>query len=136
MNLDKIKGTVQTESREVEFKPVGKPTGWFFDLRHESSPEVQGVMRRFQSKVRELALKRKTTAYQNLVNEHEDHVRVAHVAGWRWENGPDPENGRPDFSKKELRSVLHDDQLGYHIKSFIDEEVGSLDDFLTRSEDS
>ncbi len=134
MNINDIKATVQTETREVEFRPVGSPTGWFFELRHESADQVQAVMRRFQAKVRDLTLKRKTTAYKNLVNEHEDELRVAHVAGWRWEQGVDEEDGRPDFNKRELTAMFHDKQLSYHIKNFIDEEVGSLDDFLSKSE--
>jgi hypothetical protein len=136
MNLNDIKDTVQTEAREVEFTPVGKPTGWFFDLRHESAAEVQEVMRKFQAKVRDLTLKRKTTAYQSLVAVHEDQLRIAHVAGWRWEQGVDEDGGRPTFTRKELKTLLNDERLGYHLKKFIDEEVGSLDDFLTRSEDS
>jgi len=135
MNLNDIKNTVQTSTREVEFKPVGKPTGWRFELRHESSEEVQEVMRRFQTKVRDLTLKRKTTAYQNLVTAHEDELRMAHVAGWSWKGGDDAEAGRPPYSRKELRTLLNDELLSYHLKQFIDEEVGSLDDFLSRSED-
>ena len=136
MNLNEIKDAVQTVNREVEFKPVGTPTGWFFELRHESANEVQEVMRRFQAKVRDLTLKRKTSAYQNLVTAHEDSLRIAHVAGWRWDKGDDDKKGRPPFSKHELKTLLNDDRLGYHIKSFIDEEIGSLDDFLERSEAS
>ena len=135
MNLNEIRTTVQTTHREVEFKPVGTPTGWFFELRHESAEEVQDTMRRFQAKVRDLTLKRKTTAYKDLVTQHEDHLRIAHVANWRWEQGEDEEDGRPAFSKRELRTLLNDERLGYHLKTFIDEEVGSLDDFLERSED-
>jgi len=134
MNLNEIKKAVQTDSREVEFKPAGTPTGMFFELRHESAKEVQEVMRKFQAKVRDLTLKRKTTAYQNLVAEHEDVLRMAHVVGWRWEQGADDDNGRPEFSKKELRTMLNDSILGYHVKKFIDEEVGSLDDFLSKSD--
>ena len=134
MNLNEIKAAVQTVNREVEFKPVGKPTGWFYELRHESAPEVQEVMRRFQAKVRDLTLKRKTTAYQNLVTQHEDSLRIAHVAGWRWDKGEDEKKGRPPFSKRELKTLLNDERLGYHLKAFIDEEIGSLDDFLERSE--
>lgn len=135
MNLNEIRDTVQTEAREVEFKPVGTPTGWIFELRHESAKAVQEVMRKFQAKVRDLTLKRKTTAYQNLVAEHEDQLRIAHVAGWTWENGTDEENGRPAFTPRELKTLLNDKRLGYHLKKFIDEEVGSLDDFLSKSED-
>jgi len=134
MNLNEIRQTVQTEAREVEFKPVGTPTGWFFELRHESAAEVQEVMRKFQAKVRDLTLKRKTTAYQNLVTVHEDELRIAHVAGWTWELGVDDEAGRPAFTRKELKSLLNDERLSYHLKKFIDEEVGSLDDFLSKSE--
>ena len=136
MNINEIRSTVQTDTREVEFKPVGSPTGWLFELRHESAGEVQEVMRKFQAKVRDLTLKRKTTAYQNLVAEHEDDLRIAHVAGWSWENGIDEENGRPAYTRKELKILLNDKRLGYHLKKFIDEEVGSLDDFLSKSEDS
>lgn len=134
MNLNEIRETVQTEAREVEFKPVGTPTGWLFKLRHESAAAVQEVMRKFQAKVRDLTLKRKTTAYQNLVAQHEDDLRIAHVEDWRWENGIDEEAGRPAFTRKELKTLLNDKRLGYHLKKFIDEEVGSLDDFLSRSE--
>jgi len=135
MNLNEIKTQVKTIDREVEFKPVGESTGWFFTLRHESATEVQDVMRRFQAKVRDLTLKRKTTAYQNLMAQHEDHLHVAHVASWRWEQG-DNEKGRPKFTKQELRTVLNDPDLGWHVKKFLDEEVGSLEDFLSRSENS
>ena len=134
MNLNEIRDTVQTEARDVEFKPVGTPTGWFFKLRHESAAAVQEVMRRFQAKVRDLTLKRKTTAYQNLVATHEDDLRIAHVEDWSWELGVDEDNGRPAFTRKELKTLLNDKRLGYHLKKFIDEEVGSLDDFLSRSE--
>jgi len=136
MNINEIKATVKTNTREVEFKPAGTPTGWIFDLRHESAQEVQEVMRVFQSKVRDATLKRKTTAYQNLVAQHEDGLRIAHVAGWKWEGGDDEENGRPAFTKKELGHLLQDDRISYHLKKFIDEEVGSLDDFLEKSESS
>ena len=51
MNLNELRDAVQTVDREVEFRPVGKPTGMFFSLRHESSPQVQEVMRQFQAKV-------------------------------------------------------------------------------------
>ncbi|MGH8033827.1 MAG: hypothetical protein ACREO9_01285 [Lysobacterales bacterium] len=136
MDLNSIKEAVRTTDREVEFKVSGHTTGWFFKLRHESSPEVQEVMRQFQSRVRELALKRKNSQYQNLVAEHENRLRVSHVAGWRWEQGDDEAAGRPAFSKKELTTVLEDAVLGYHIKTFIDEEVGSLEDFLERSASS
>lgn len=136
MNLNKIKEAVKTTDREVEFKPAGTPTGWFFTLRHESAPEVQEVMKRFNAKVRDLALKRKNSAYQNLVAQHEDSLRIAHVAGWRWADGEDEAAGRPPYSNKELQTILDDTQLGYHVKRFIDEEVGSLEDFLEKSENS
>ena len=136
MNLDSIKKTVQTKPIKVEFKPVGEPTGWFFILRHESCTEVQDVVNRFTAKVRNLALKRKTTQYEAAVAENEDSLRIAHVAGWEWKEGTDPAKGRPPFSNKELKDLLNNKDLGYHLKSFIDEEVGSLKDFLTKSETS
>ena len=130
MDLSSIGAAVETTEREVEFKAAGKPTGWIFTLRHESAPEVQAVMRAFQAKVRELALKRKNAAYKNLVDEHENTLRAAHVAGWKWAQGESDK--RPAFSKKELMTVLDDRKLGYHVKAFIDEEVGSLEDFLLK----
>lgn len=136
MNLNELRDAVQTVDREVEFRPTGKPTGMFFGLRHESSPQVQEVMRQFQAKVRDLTLKRKTTAYKNLVTQHEDRLRMAHVSTWRWEQGDSEDEGRPPYSGQELKSLLNDERLGFFVKSFIDEEVGSLDDFLERSESS
>lgn len=135
MNLNTIKDALKTSDREVEFKVSGKATGWIWKLRHESSPEVQAVMKQFQAKVRELALKRKNSAYQNLVADNEDKLRVAHVAGWTWTQGVDEANGRPAFTKQELKNLL-DGPIAYHVKNFIDEEVGSLEDFLSKSENS
>lgn len=134
MNLNEIKAAVRVEPREVEFKPAGKPTGWFFTLRHESSPEVETFMARYRAKLRDLSAKRKTTAVTNLISEQEDGLRIAHVAGWRWEKGDDAENGRPAFSRSGLKALLDDDLINYHVRKFIDEEVGSLDDFLEKPE--
>lgn len=134
MNLNEIRSAVKTAPRAIEFKPAGTATGMIFELRHESAEEVQKVMRAFQAKVRDLTLKRKTTAYQNLVAEHEDVLRMAHVVGWTWDQGADEEAGRPAYSKKEMKGLLNDSDIGYHIKKFIDEEVGSLDDFLSKSD--
>jgi hypothetical protein len=139
MNLKDIKKSVKTVNREVEFKPIGDPTGWFFELRHESSREVQEVMRRFQAKVRNLTLKRKTSQYEDLVAQNENSLRIAHVAGWRWAEGDDEKKGRPPFSNRELKNLLTDrsdedaETLGFLLKNFIDDEVGSLQDFLERS---
>lgn len=133
MNLKTIKEAVKTTTREVEFKAAGKATGWIWKLRHESSTEVQEVMRQFQTKVRDLALKRKNAQYQTIAAEHEVRLHVAHVVGWRWTQGDDVTQNRPPFSKKELKDMLEDEQFGWHIKNFLDEEVGSLEYFLERS---
>lgn len=136
MNINDIKASLETETREIEFKPVGEPTGMFFELRHESAEEVQKFMRTYTAKIRDLTMKRKTTASTNLMKEHEDGLRVAHVVGWSWSEGVDEENGRPEFTTKELRTLMQDKVVGFHLRKFIDEEVGSLEDFLSRSEGS
>ena len=136
MNLNDIKDSLDTGTREIEFKPVGEPTGMFFELRYESEPEVQEFMKRYNAKLRDLSLKRKTNAITNLVRDHEDGLRIVHVAGWRWADGVDEEAGRPEFSRKELRALLDDEKAGFHVRRFIDEEVGSLDDFLSKSQDN
>lgn len=134
MNLNEIKQAVHTEPREVEFTFNGKGTGWFFTLLHASAPEVQEFNRTFQGKVRDANLKGKRNAVKALTEQHADGLREVHVKTWRWSEGDDPENGRPAFSKKELRGVLQDPQLGYHVREFIDMEVGSLEDFLAGSQ--
>lgn len=137
MNLNEIEKAVATTDREVEFTtPQGDKTGWFWKLRHESAREVQGFMREYRGKVQEMALKRKTSAQKKLMAEHEDGLRIVHVAGWRWKDGDDAENGRPAFSKPELRELLANPRINYHVRQFIDDEVGSLDDFLERSGDA
>ena len=136
MNLNDIKASLETQTREVEFKPVGEPTGMFFELRHESAEEVQKFMRTYTAKIRDLTMKRKTTASANLMKEHEDGLRMAHVVGWKWDKGADEEDGRPEFTTKELRKLLQDKVVGFHLRKFIDEEVGSLEDFLQKSEDN
>ncbi len=136
MNLNEIKASLESHNREVEFKPLGDPTGMFIELRHESAPEVQKFMSQYQAKIRDLTLKRKTNASVHLMKEHEEGLHMVQVVGWRWEDGVDEENGRPEFSKKELRSLLRDGRVGFHLKKFIDEEVGSFEDFLSKSEGS
>lgn len=136
MNLDAIKSSISTSDREVEFCPGGIATGWFFKLRHESSPEVQRVMKRFNSKVRNVALKRKSSQYEQIMAEHEESLRVAHVASWRWADGDDAEQGRPEFTVQNLKDMMRDPDVGYHLKQFIDEEVASLEDFLETSASS
>lgn len=136
IGLTDIASLVTTTDREVEFKPAGKSTGWFFRLRHESAPEVQDVIKNYNAKVRDLLMRRKNTQTRELAAEHENRLRIAHVINWRWKNGDDPENGRPPFSKKELKDVLENEKLGYHVKQFIDDEVGVLEDFLEKSESS
>ncbi len=137
MNLNEYEKAVATVDREVEIiTPAGEHTGWFFNLRHESAREVQDFMRVYRGKVQELALKRKTSAQKKLMAEHEDGLRIAHVAGWRWEKGDNAKDGRPKFSKNELREVFANDKINWHIRQFIDDEVGSLDDFLERLQDS
>ena len=137
MNINDIMKDFETDTREVELvNPQGKPTGWFFILRHESAKEVEAFMRGYRTKLQDLTLKRKTTAQKQLMAAHEDDLRVAHVAGWHFKEGENDEEGRPAFSKKELRSVLAHPKWGWHIRDFIDREVGSLEDFLERSEAS
>ena len=134
MNLFEIEASLETETREIEFKPVGEPTGMFIEMRHESAEEVQKFMRSYSAKIRDLTMKRKTTASANLMKEHEDGLRVAHVVGWTWAEGNDEDDGRPEFTKKELRKLLQHKVVGFHLRRFIDEEVGSLEDFLSKSE--
>jgi hypothetical protein len=137
MNLNEIMQDFETANREVELtNPKGEPTGWFFELRHESSKKVQRFMTGYRSKLQDVTIKRKTQQQKQLMADHEDGLRAVQVANWRWAEGDDIENGRPPFSKRELLAVLKHEQWGYHIREFIDREVGSLEDFLTRSEDS
>jgi hypothetical protein len=136
MNLDQIKAASKTQPREVEYVFDGKKTGWFLTLLHESSDEVKEFMSRYNAKVRDLSLKRKTNAISALAAQHADKLRMVQVAGWRWKDGDDDNDGRPLFSRSELRQALNHDDLGWHLGQFIDEEVGSLADFLTRSENS
>jgi hypothetical protein len=137
MNINEIMKDFEAENREVELvNPQGKPTGWFFELRHESSEVVETFMREYRSKLQDAAMKRKTTAQKQLMRQHEDGLRIAHVAGWRFEEGFDPEDGRPPFSNRELKTVLTHEKWGWHIRDFIDREVGSLEDFLAKSQES
>jgi hypothetical protein len=137
MNLNEIEKSFATEDREVELlNPHGQKTGWFFQLRHESAKEVQSFMSDYRSKIQDVTIKRKTAAQKQLMSAHEDGLRIAHVAGWRWEQGEDEKKGRPPFSKRELKDVLIKIPFGWHVRTFIDNEVGSLDDFLAKSEDS
>ncbi len=137
MNIDSIMKDFETENRNVElFNPQGEATGWVFILRHESAKEVEQFMRSYRTKLQDLTLKRKTSAQKQLMAAHEDGLRIAHVAGWSFKEGENNEEGRPAFSKHELKNVLNHEKWGWHIRDFIDREVGSLEDFLERSEGS
>ena len=130
MNINDIEELCKTEPREVEFVFLGKKTGWFFTLLHDSSKEVSAFMKSYHSKVRNLSLKRKTNAVNNLAEKHADDLRIVQVSDWRWEKGE--AKGRPAFSNKELRIALDNPHFGWHLGAFIDEEVGSLEDFLSK----
>lgn len=139
MKLTDINATLEAVNREVEFMPQGKPTTWFFELRHESSPEVREFNRVFQAKVRNLAFKNKTQQRDALIAQQANGLRIAHVAGWRYEEGDDDEGGRPKFSKRELKNVLEGgsgEWLAFHVGEFIDNEVGTLEDFLEKPENN
>jgi len=138
MNLNEIESAFAVDTREVELMdPRGQPTGWVFILRHESATEVQEFLKDYRAKLQDLAIKRKTSAQKTLMAQHEDRLRIAHVAGWRWEQGEDAEAGRPPFSVRELKRLLAmNTGFGWHLRQFIDNEVGSLEDFLERSETS
>jgi hypothetical protein len=92
-------------------------------------------MARFQHKIRDLTLKGKTSAREQAIKAHELNLHMAHVAGWEWEQGEDAEDGRPPFSHKELKDILNaGDVVSVLLKKFLDDEVGSLEDFLAKSE--
>lgn len=132
MNLDAIKKAIKTTEREVEFKPAGIATGWIFSLRHESAPEVQAVLKKYNAKVRDAAMKRKNSRTKAILEEHEQALRIAHVSGWKWKEGDDAAKNRPPFSQKELIEILEQKDIGWHLKTFIDEEITGLEDFLER----
>jgi len=134
MDLKSIETMCETQPREVEFVFTGTHTGWFFTLLHESTKEVDSFMQKYNAKVRELSLKRKTNAINQLAEKHADDLRLVQVADWRWEKGES--KTRPPFSKKELRTVLNNEKIGWHLKQFIDDEVGSLESFLAKSDSS
>ena len=134
MSLAEIENLCQTENREVEFVMAGHHTGWHFELRPESSDEVQACLRRFNSRVRKTMVKRNTSEFDALAEKHADDLRIAHVAGWRYATGAG--EGKPLFSPKELRALLNRKPFGWHVGQFIDREVGTIEDFLERSESS
>ena len=137
MDLNDIIESVETQDVEKEFRPAGKPTGWVFVLRHESSPEVQAVLKTFNAKIRQAMLRRKNSVYEKESEEHADNLRIAHVVTWRWENTEALRDGernfQPEFSKQELRKLLNHEKLGYFLRQFIDDETGTLEAFLARS---
>lgn len=136
MDLNEIIESVETSDKEVEFKPAGKSTGWVWTLRHESAPEVQAVLKTFNAKIRQAMMRRKNTMAEKQSEEHADNLRIAHVVTWRWEATKDgsERNFQPEFSKKELRKLLDHEKFGYFVRQFIDDETGTLEDFLERSE--
>lgn len=135
MDLNEIIALGETQNREVEFVIAGHHTGLFLELRHESDPEVQKVMSRFQAQIRNLTVKRKgSQQYDDLMERYQDDLRIAHVAGWRWEKGES--KNRPPFSKKELKELLDKPKFGFFLKEFIDDHVGETEDFLPKSDGS
>jgi len=127
--------SIKTNVREVEFTPNGVKTGFYLTLRYESAPEVQEAMKRYRAKVREATMKNKKQQVAAITDRFEDDLRAAHVAGWRWTEGKATFNGeQPDYTPKKLAEMLNDEsELAFFLKQFIDQEVGSADDFLEKS---
>ena len=137
MNIKEFAKECATVNREVEIMtPTGKKSGWFWTLRHESSSEVKEFMRVYRGQVQEAALKRKGSAQKKLMGDHDDRLRVVQVAGWRFADGYDEKAGRPKHSNKEVRAVLDNEEINFFVRTFIDDEVGSLEGFLETSQDS
>lgn len=132
MNFNEFKEMHKTAPREVEYLFDGHRTGLYLTLLHESAQPVQEFMKTYNAKVRDLTIKRKTNAINNLAAQHALALNAVQVSDWRWEEGET--EGRPAFSKQELKSMLKDPDVGFHLAAFIDQEVGSLSDFLSRSE--
>lgn len=132
MTLQEIERLCQTTNRDVEFTVDGHKTGWIFELRPSTSDEVQRCMRVFNSRVRKSMIKRNTSEFDALSEKHADDLRVAHVAGWRYRDGTG--EGQPEFSERELKEILGRKPFGVMVGEFIDREVGTLEDFLERSE--
>ena len=136
MNLNELKSSTPLPTREAEFIFRGDRTGLFLELRHASNKAVEKFNERYNAKIRDLTMRRKLNAINNYARDQADELRIAHVAGWRYKDGVDEENGRPEFSKSELRELLKNDVVGFDLRKFIDEEVANEEDFLPISEDN
>jgi len=136
MNLNDLKNSAPLFTREVEFLHRGERTGMFFELRHKSDKAVMKFQERYNAKIRDLTLRRKHNAISNYVKDQEDELRIAHVVGWRFQDGVDAENGRPEFSKGALRELIQNENVQFYLREFIDEEVANQEDFLEKSESS
>lgn len=123
---------VKARDEELEIiDPITQePMGLVINLRSASSPEVSAVNKKYQRKIRDLMMKRKSTIA--LEEERDIEFMAAAISGWEWKNatlGGKTQLDPLEFTPENVRAVLKAKQLGF-IRRQIDQKLSEEGDFL------
>lgn len=122
-------------NNEVELSIPGfGGIGFFITLRHESAPEVQSFVKRYQQRVLEDTRKGGKNKTAN-AEFYKLEKPLAHIAGWRWANPEFNFNGeQPQYSREKAVEMLKGDgAFSFYLRQLIDEETSDDESFLAKS---
>lgn len=108
--------------------------GFFVTLRHDSAPEVQSFVKKYQNRVMEDA--RKGGKNKSANSEfYKLEKPLAHIAGWRWANDKFNFNGsQPAYSRESAIEMLKGEgAFSFYLRQLIDEETADDESFLAKS---
>lgn len=121
-------------NNEVELTIPGiGGTGFFVTLRHDSSPEVQSFIKKYQNRVLEDTRKggKNKTANAEFFKLERP---LAHIANWRWTNPQFNFGGdQPEFSRdKAIEMLKGEGAFSFYLRQLIDEELADDESFLAK----
>lgn len=133
MDLSKL----QSNSYETEFFIPGHgKTGLHLTLVDDTDEDVIKLDKQYQRRIRDAYVKNKKTQANKLSEEHQEKRLRAHVQGWRWEGDAQFEGEKLEFNEANLNRVLAHRVIGYHLKRFIEDEIGEAENFIETLESS
>lgn len=123
---------IKVKNTEVEIKIRGQSTGLLLEIRPASDPRVKALdleQRKEGMRVQKEGGDAVEHAMDHMDERLNDRV-VAHVAGWRWMEGVEPDLAKLEYSESQLREFLAAVPFGDAIRDAVFAAVGREEDFL------
>jgi hypothetical protein len=131
---------LHTNTQEAEFiLPNGFRSGLFLTLRHDSSPEIQAVNRKYQDKMQDEGKKSRHPDLTKLRDWFVTERLATHIVSWRFSQDENGEQAtykgvQPPYTLELGREIFSSkSQLAVFLSNFVEEEVADTGRFLGMS---